>query len=44
VFTDQSTEIFLGTTFKERSNIHPLLPFEGDVIQEGRWGNSILML
>jgi hypothetical protein len=39
--TDQSTEIFLGTTFKERSNIHPLLPFEGDVIQEGRWGNSI---
>jgi hypothetical protein len=39
--TDNSTEIFLGTTFKERSNIHPLLPFEGDVIQEGRWGNSI---
>lgn len=39
--TDQSTEIFLGDTFKERPNIHPLLPFEGDVIQEGRWGNSI---
>jgi hypothetical protein len=39
--TDQSTEIYLGNTFKERSNIHPLLPFEGDVIQEGRWGNSI---
>jgi hypothetical protein len=39
--TDQSTEIDLGKTFKERSNIHPLLPFEGDVIQEGRWGNSI---
>jgi hypothetical protein len=39
--TDQSTEIFLGNTFKERSNIHPLLPFEGDVIYEGRWGNSI---
>ncbi len=39
--TDQSTEIFLGDTFKERSNIHPLLPFEGDVIYEGRWGNSI---
>ena len=39
--TDQSTEIFLGNTFKERSNIHPLLPFEGDIIQEGRWGNSI---
>ena len=39
--TDQSTEIFLGNTFVERSNIHPLLPFEGDIIQEGRWGNSI---
>ena len=39
--TDGSTEIYLGQTFKERSNIHPLLPFEGDVIHEGRWGNSI---
>lgn len=39
--TDQSTEIFLGNTFKERANIHPLLPFEGDIIYEGRWGNSI---
>jgi hypothetical protein len=39
--TDQSTEIFLGKTFKERSNIHPLLPFEGDILEEGRWGNSI---
>lgn len=38
---DKSTEIFLGKTFKERSNIHPLLSFEGDVIYEGRWGNSI---
>ena len=39
--TDQSTEIYLGKTFIERSNIHPLLPFEGDIIEEGRWGNSI---
>ena len=39
--TDQSTEIFLGETFKEKSNIHPILPFEGDIINEGRWGNSI---
>lgn len=39
--TDKSTEINLGKTFKERANIHPLLPFEGDIIQEGRWGNSI---
>jgi hypothetical protein len=43
VVTPQSnpTQVFLGVTFKERGNIHPLLPFEGDVIQEGRWGNSI---
>jgi len=39
--TDQSTQIFLGKTFVERENIHPLLPFEGDVMLEGRWGNSI---
>lgn len=39
--TDKSTETFLGKTFYERSNIHPILPFEGDIIQEGRWGNSI---
>lgn len=39
--TDESTEINLGKTFKERSNIHPLLPFEGDIINEGRFGNSI---
>jgi hypothetical protein len=39
--TDQSTEVFLGKTFKERSDIHPILPFEGDIINEGRWGNSI---
>ena len=39
--TDQSTEINLGNTFIEKSNIHPLLPFEGDYIVEGRWGNSI---
>jgi len=28
-------------TFIEKSNIHPLLPFSGDVIYEGRWGNSL---
>ena len=39
--TDGSTEINLGATFKEKSNINPLLPFEGDISQEGRWGNSI---
>ena len=28
-------------TFIEKSNIHPLMPYSGDVIYEGRWGNSI---
>lgn len=31
----------LGDTFKENSKIRPLLPFEGDVIHEGRWGHSV---
>jgi hypothetical protein len=39
--TNQSTKINLGKTFEEKSNIHPILPFEGDIIHEGRWGNSI---
>jgi len=34
-------EINLGKTFKEKSNINPLLPFEGDIIYEGRFGNSL---
>ena len=38
---DEGTEIFLGNTFIEEPDIHPLLPFEGDLIYEGRWGNSI---
>jgi len=41
--TDQSTEINLGQTFNENNviNVHPLLPYEGDIIYEGRFGNSI---
>jgi len=46
--TDESPEISLNSpinssqaTFIERTNIHPLLPFAGDVIYQGRWGNSI---
>ena len=35
------TILSLGQTFIEKPNIHPLQPFEGDVIIEGRWGNSI---
>lgn len=30
-----------GTYFEEKSNIFPLYPFEGDIIYEGRWGQSI---
>jgi hypothetical protein len=41
IITDEAKQISLGKTFYEKPNIHPLLPFEGDVIQEGRWGNSI---
>jgi len=45
--TDNSTEINLNNTknsggkFVERINIHPILPFTGDNIFEGRFGNSI---
>ena len=42
---DSSTEIDLngesGGTFVEQTNIHPILPFAGDTIVEGRFGNSI---
>lgn len=31
----------LGSTFQERPNINSLQPFEGDLIHEGRFGNSI---
>lgn len=39
--TDGSSEIDLGNTFIEKADIHPLQPYEGDIIHEGRWGNSI---
>jgi len=34
-------EVNPGQTFTEREIIQSLLPFEGDIIYEGRWGNSI---
>lgn len=37
----QQTPIILGTTFKEKGNIKPLYPYEGDYILEGRWGNAL---
>jgi len=41
--TDQDTEIELGDTFNENNvlNNYPLLPYEGDIIYEGRFSNSI---
>lgn len=38
--TDGGTEINLGNTFKEKINIKSIQPFEGDIINEGRWGQS----
>ena len=38
---DNSVEIPLGEYFTEKLQIQPLLPFEGDTIVEGRFGNSI---
>ena len=46
--TDESTEINLNSplnssqnTFIERTNIHPLMPFMGDIVYEGRFGQSL---
>jgi len=39
--TNGSTEIELGDTFKEKLSIRNLLPYEGDNILQGRWGNTI---
>jgi len=39
--TDSTGTIKFGEYFKERPNIFPLQPFEGDSIYQGRWGNSI---
>ena len=38
---DLDSEIELGGYFREQLNVKPLLPFEGDHIIEGRFGNSI---
>jgi len=48
IVDNQPTEIDLNSkinpsqaTFIEKGNIHPLMPFAGDIVYEGRWGNSI---
>ena len=37
----KGTGVNLGKYFQEALNIKPLLPYEGDYIIEGRFGNSI---
>jgi len=32
---------FLGNYFEEKEGIRSLKPYEGDILYEGRWGNSI---
>jgi len=39
--TDSSGTIKFGNYFKERQDINPLKPFEGDYIIEGRFSNTI---
>jgi len=38
--TTSPTTINLGQTFTEKVNIKSILPYEGDIIYEGRWGQS----
>ena len=38
---DNGSSPLLGEYFREKTNLKPLLPFEGDIILEGRFGNSI---
>lgn len=38
---NDASKLNLGNTFKEKGNLHPLLPYEGDIIYEGRFGSSI---
>ena len=38
---DNTPRLELGNYFRETLNIKPLLPYEGDIIVEGRFGNSI---
>jgi len=39
--TDGSTDINLGNTFNEKIDTRKLQPYEGDIIYEGRWGQSL---
>lgn len=39
--TATTQSYFFGTTFEESPSVKPLQAFEGDMIIEGRWGNTI---
>lgn len=39
--SDSGTDIDLGRTFRESNKIYPLLPYEGDIIFESRFGSSL---
>ncbi len=39
--TDGGTEIDLGDNFNENISVRNLQPYEGDIIYEGRWGQSL---
>ena len=39
--SEGGTEIDLGNTFKEKLSIRNLQPYAGDVIYQGRWGQSL---
>jgi hypothetical protein len=41
IFGTDLKEVKLGDYFKERENVRGLRSYEGDLIFEGRWGNSI---
>jgi len=41
IATYKGGELKFGNTFVEKENIRSLLPEEGDLLLEGRWGNSI---
>ena len=38
---DKGDKINLGETFKEKENIKTVQPYEGDIIYQGRWGQSL---
>lgn len=38
---DNSSDLKLGSTFRERANIRNIVSYEGDVIMQGRFGQSI---